>query len=121
MVHIYRKGEQIALHVRDYRMSSYSTSKEHLCSHHQHYLQRSPEYYLKKAQSKSEECFRLLELLFAQKRYPEQLYSTRDGLLRLANRTDQGKFAKACLIAIEHGNYTYRFMRNLLENNMVHG
>lgn len=100
-------------------MGSYSTNKEHLCSHHQHYLQRSPEYYLKKAQSKSEEFYRLLELLFGQNRYPEQLYRTCDGLLRLQSRSDQDKFRKACLIAIEYGNYTYRFMRNLLENNMV--
>jgi transposase len=121
LVHIYSKGEQIALHVRDYRMGSYTTNKEHLCSHHRHYLERSPEYYLKKAQGKSEEFYRLIVLLFQQKRYPEQLYRTCDGLLRLQSKISEESFRKACLIAIEHGNYTYRFMRNLLENNMVHG
>jgi len=49
MVRIYAKGEQIAIHPRDYRVGKYSTIKEHLCSHHQHYLDRSPAYYISKA------------------------------------------------------------------------
>jgi transposase len=43
MVYIYGKGQQIAVHERKHRIGTYSTLKEHLCSHHQHYLSRSPE------------------------------------------------------------------------------
>jgi transposase len=119
LVRVYSKGEQIAVHARSYQPSGYSTSKEHLCSHHQHYLNRSPEYYLEKARKKSEALFLFMEELFKQKRYPEQLYRTCDGLLRLQSKAKQEDFEKACRLAIECQNYSYRFVRNVLENNMA--
>lgn len=119
MVRIYAKMEQIAVHVRDYKPGGYTTVKEHLCSAHQHYLDRSPDYYLDKAKLKSEELYRLMGLLFAQNRHPEQLYRTCDGLLNLQRKTDRCDFHKACLLAIEHQNYSYRFMVNILTNKMT--
>lgn len=119
MVHIYAKGEQIAVHIRDYKMGGYSTTKEHLCSHHKHYLDRSPEYYIQKAKEKSETLYQLVELLFQQKRHPEQLYRTCDGLLSLQRKTDPDIFKKACLIAIKNQNYSYKFLLNVLNNKMT--
>src|SRR5665647_424673 len=119
MVRIYAKMEQIAVHVRDYKPGGYTTVKEHLCSAHQHYLDRSPDYYLDKAKLKSEELYRLMGLLFAQNRHPEQLYRTCDGLLNLQRKTDRCDFHKACLIAIEHQNYSYVFVANILKNKMT--
>ena len=105
IVRVYAKGEQIALHVRDYKQGGYTTDKEHLCSSHRHYLDRSPSYYIEKARSRSEILCRLLTLLFDQKRYPEQLYRTCDGLFSLYRRTDEKIFERACAIAIENQNY----------------
>ena len=119
MVHIYGKGMQIAIHIRDHKMGGYTTDKEHLCSHHKHYLDRSPEYYIGKAKENSQELYQLLQLLFEQKRHPEQLYRTCDGLLSLQRKTDPDIFKKACQIAIEHQNYSYRFLLNILNNKMT--
>lgn len=119
MVHIFAKGEQIAIHIRDYKMGGYTTVKEHLCSHHKHYLDRSPEYYILKAKEKSQELYHLVQLLFQQKRHPEQLYRTCDGLLSLQRKTDPDIFKKACLIAIENQIYSYRFLLNILKNKMT--
>ena len=119
MVHIYAKGMQIALHIRDYKMGSYSTDKEHLCSHHKHYLDRSPEYYMQKAKEKTGSLYQLIQLIFEQKRHPEQLYRTCDGLFSLQRKTDADIFTKACLMAIEHKNYSYRFVQNILKNKMT--
>jgi len=119
MVHIFAKGEQIAIHIRDYKMGGYTTDKEHLCSHHKHYLDRSPEYYILKSKEKSQELYHLVQLLFQQKRHPEQLYRTCDGLLSLQRKTDPDTFKKACLIAIENQNYSYRFLLNILNNKMT--
>lgn len=119
MVHIYTKGEQIAVHVRDYKQGSYSTDKEHLCSSHRHYMDRSPDYYLGKAKLKSEELYQLIGHLFAQNRHPEQLYRTCDGLMNLQRKTDEKIFQKACLMAIEHQNYSYSFVFNILKNKMT--
>jgi len=119
LVRIYTKGEQIAVHPRSYHKGGYTTTKEHLCSQHQHYLDRSPEYYLNRAKAKSDQLHRLVELIFSQERYPEQLYRTCDGLFRLHGNSDATVFEKACELAIEHENYSYRFMVNLLENKMT--
>ena len=119
MVYIYVNGEQVAVHVRDYKPGGYTTVKEHLCSAHQHYLDRSPDYYMDRAKSKSDELYQFMVLMFAQNRHPEQLYRTCDGLLSLQRKTDQEDFHKACLMAIEHQNYSYRFIVNILTNKMT--
>lgn len=119
MVYVYGQGKQIAVHERKHLMGAYSTHREHLCSHHRHYLERSPQYYLQKAKESSDELHQLLELVFQQDRYPEQLYRSCDGLMRLQRNTDAAAFAKACQMAIEYQSYSYKFVRNLLENKMV--
>jgi transposase len=119
MVHIYAKGGQIALHTRDYKAGGYTTEKSHLCSHHKHYLDRSPQYYIEKAKGRSEQLCQLVQLIFGQKRHPEQLYRICDGLLSLERKTDPDTFKKACLIAIENQNYSYMFLQNILKNHMA--
>jgi transposase len=119
MVRIYAKGEQIAVHVRNYKPGSYTTDKEHLCSAHQHYMDRSPDYYMDKAKLKSAELYLLISHLFAQNRHPEQLYRTCDGLFSLQRKTEADIFQKACLMAIEYQNYSYTFILNILKNKMT--
>ena len=109
----------MAVHVRDYRVSKYSTEKQHLCSTHQHYLSRSPEYYIQKAKDITEEFYRLIQQVFQQNRYPEQLYRSCDGMFRLQRKTEPEIFSKACLIALKHENYTYGFLLNIIKNKMT--
>jgi transposase len=119
LVHIYHQGTQIAAHIRNYQLGGYTTDKSHLCSHHQHYLNRSPQYYLQIAQKKCPDLHRLFECIFRQNRYPEQLYKTCDGLLGLQRKTETEKFASACRMAIEYEQYNYRFVQKILQNNMA--
>ena len=119
MVRIYVKAEQVAVHPRNYKTSGYSTIKEHLCSQHRHYLDRSPEYYKNKALAKSKLFYQVVEKLFSQDKYPEQLYRTCDGLLGLQRKTDTAQFDKACNMAIEYGNYSYGFIQNIIKNKMT--
>ena len=119
MVRIYVKGEQVAVHRRSYKTSGYSTTKEHLCSQHRHYLDRSPEYYKNKALARSGVFYRVIEKLFEQDKYPEQLYRTCDGLLGLQRKTDKEQFDKACSMALEYGNCSYGFILNIIKNKMT--
>jgi transposase len=121
MVRIYARGKQIALHIRNFHQAGYSTQKDHLSSHHQHYLQRSPDYYIAKAKEKSPELHLLTQLIFGQPSHPEQLYRTCDGLLRLQKSALPDAFARACELAIEHRNFSYRFVERILKNNMTTG
>ncbi len=121
MVYIFSKGKQVAVHIRSFKQGGYTTQKGHLCSQHQHYRDRSPQYYLRQAEKKSEVLHRLISLIFTQNRYPEQLYKTCDGLFGLQRKTGPDRFDKACQMAIDHQNYTYTFLKNVLENKMTDG
>ncbi|MCG2420514.1 IS21 family transposase [Aequorivita sp. F47161] len=119
LVKIYCKGNQIAVHPRGFKKGGYTTKKEHLCSHHQFYKERSPSYYLGRANAHSEELYQYMEALFNQNKHPEQLYRTCDGILNLSRKTPRNTFVKACDIALENHNYSYRFLKQLLENKMT--
>lgn len=119
MVYIYAKGEQIAIHPRDYKPGRYTYLPEHLCSHHQHYLQRSPRYYIRKAEEKSQVLASLVQQMFNDGRHPELNYRSCDGLLNLCRKTDLPVFEKACQIAIDNQIYSYKFVLKIIENNMT--
>jgi transposase len=119
MVRIYVSGQQVAVHQRNYKMGSYTTVKDHLCSAHRHYLDRSPDYYMKRAKSKGEEFYQLISETFLQGKHPEQLYRICDGLFNLEKKTDPEKFREACLLALELKNYSFHFLSNIIKNNMA--
>lgn len=119
LVKIYHKANLIATHPRNHRKGGYTTRKEHLCSHHQYYKERSPTYYLQRGYNHSETLYQYMEALFKQDKYPEQLYKTCEGVLNLARKTNLEPFTKACAIALEHQNYSYKFLQQVLENRMT--
>lgn len=116
IVKIYIKGQLVAVHQRDKLPGQYTTVKEHLCSHHRHYLDRSPDYYRKKAKQISENLFKVVDALFNGGRLPEQNYRSCDGLFSLYRKTDPYIFNKACDIAIECGCYSYKYLMRVIEN-----
>ena len=118
MVYIYVDSEKVATHARSYFRGRYTTVESHLCSTHKHYRQRSPEYYMKKAE-KSKELHNLFSVLFTLKRYPEQVYRTCDGMLRLYRNSDDIIFNEACKIALENRQFSYRFLENIIKNKVV--
>ena len=119
VVRIFSGYNLIAIHKRSFVKGGYTTDKNHLCSTHQHYLNRCPEYYQNKAHRICEPLGKLVELIFSQNRYPEQLYNGCDGLFSLQRNTHPETFDKACQIAIEHQNYSYRFVQNIIKNKMT--
>ncbi len=117
LVRIFCDQEQIAVHTRSFKPGQYTFVKDHLCSQHQHYLDRSPEYYIRRA-SKTQiaSFYELVKRIFNQNRVPEQLYRTCDGLFSLYRKNQTEVFEKACRIAIDCERYSYKFIKNLLEN-----
>lgn len=116
MVRIYIDGCCVATHTRNRSPNGYSSVKDHLCSTHQHYMNRSPGYYIRRASECCEELHQLVRLLFDQKKLPEQLYKTCDGMFSLYRKTDAERFKKACRTAISNEVYTYQFLKNLIAN-----
>jgi hypothetical protein len=121
VVRIYLKGEMIAIHPRDYTPGGYSSIPEHLCSTHQHYLKRSPAYYMQRAEQVSEPLLKVIQCLFDGGRPPEQNYRTCDGLLNIYRKTTPEIFNAACKMAIDYKCYSYKYMLNMVEKIQKHG
>lgn len=116
LVKVYLKGERIATHPR-VEGFGYSMQEEHLASHSHAYTKRSPAYYSQKAGEKSAVLRELFELMFASQNVPPEFFYNRcDGLLRLQRIAATEDMEKACRIAIEHGQYTYKFVERVLRN-----
>lgn len=118
MLYVYHEGRKVSVHSRTFKEGIYSTMEEHLCSHHRHYKDRSPDYYRNLSARISKVLYEYVCLLFEQKRYPEQVYRTCDGLLALARKSDTEALEKACRTAMENGVFSYRFIKNIIENHM---
>ena len=118
MVYIYSEGKQVAVHIRNFG-GGYTSVREHLSSANQAWLNRSPEYYLERSRLKSESFHQLIQIIFQQDRYPEQLYKTCDGLFRLCRITDPERFDRVCRIAVQHRICSYKSIQKILENNMA--
>lgn len=116
LVRLYFNGEMIAAHPRSYIPGHYTTTREHLCSHHQHYLNRSPAWYMEKAAGISPQLLTIMQALFEGGRPVEQNYRSCDGFLSLHRKTDPKIFEVACRYAIEDKCYSYRYMLNTIDS-----
>lgn len=118
LVHIFVGGKQVALHQRSPKQNAYTTLEEHLDARYREFRKRNPAHYLTRANAISPVFSELVQMIFDQKRHPEQLYRTCDGLFRL-QRTYSDLFIKACQVAITHRQLRYKFVEGLLITGMV--
>lgn len=119
VVDIYCKGEKIASHLRDRKPHRYTTVKEHMPSHYQKYLERSPEYYLSWARNQSREVEQVVETVLSTRPHPEQAYKSCDGIKALARKSGREKLIRACKKALEVNACSYTFLKRVIENGMV--
>ncbi len=115
MVSVYCDGASIATHPR-IAAFGYTTLKEHLCSTHQHYRERSPEFYIKQAERRSPALALLITRNFEQEEIPERLYKRCDGLLSLQRKTDPLVFEMACSYALDNGLLSYKSLQRIIQH-----
>jgi transposase len=99
LVQIFCEGACVAIHRRASGYG-YTTLREHLCSTHRHYKDRSPDYYIAKARERSHMLGLLVEKNFEQNLVPEMIYRRCDGLLSLQRKTDPVIFDQACRLGL---------------------
>jgi transposase len=117
-VKIYCQNECVATHSRIVGYG-YTIVKEHLCSAHQHYNGRNPDYYIETARKKSDTLADVFTCIFQTPQSPEVFYRTCDGLLSLCRKADPDRFEKACRIALAKGVYSYKFIKALIEGKSL--
>jgi len=115
-VSIYSKLDLVATHLRNYKPGTYTSEKNHLCSTHNYYLDRSPDYYISRARSISAPFCDYVKKMFGQNKPPEQLYRQCEGLLKLARTNAIDVVNKAFNMALEADTFSYGFVKNIIEN-----
>ncbi|WP_423126725.1 IS21 family transposase [Gaoshiqia sp. Z1-71] len=118
LVRIYCKSELVATHRRTIGFG-YTLVREHMPSAHQHYMDRSPGYYMDLARKRSDGLLCLMKMMFAKEETPEVLYKRCEGLLSLQRKTDPFCFEEACRVAVANGIPSYQFVRRRIENRMT--
>ena len=120
LVYIYTPDNEMIMYPRSFQKGGYTTRNEHLPSTHQHYLNRSPEYFIKIAWKSGETFGRFMECLFDRSnKPPEQLYNSCDGILSLQRNADKDLFEKACKACMDVEIYSYKFLKNIILNKTV--
>jgi transposase len=117
-VEVYHNRVRIAYHERVSRPGTYITNKDHLCSTHQAYSEWSPKYFTDLARKVGINTELFMAGLFLQGDYPELSYKRARGILQLAKNYGNQRVDKACLRAVYHDAYSYKMIKNILENNM---
>ena len=118
IVKIYCQNQCVATHSRVVGFG-YSVVKDHLCSAHQHYSGRNPDYYIQTAEKRSDALTEVFSRIFESPQSPEVFYRTCDGLLSLCRKTDPLRFEKACRIALVKGVFSYNFIKALIEGKSL--
>lgn len=117
-VEVYFYHERIASHQRIPSKGVYVTNKEHLSSTHKSYSDWSPEYFKRQAKKHGNNVLTCVELILANTDYPETAYKRITGIIQLHKLYGSERLNAACERAIYGNKPSYRFIKNILKNNL---
>ncbi|MCI0549921.1 MAG: IS21 family transposase, partial [Anaerolineae bacterium] len=118
IVEMFYKNQRLACHPRKRFTPGYSTIKEHMPARHQAMSDWNPQRLIHWAQNLGTPVARVIEQVLAECQHPEQGYRACLGILRLAKKFNQQRLNKACQRAIDFHHYSYKGIKNILENGV---
>lgn len=116
-VEIFSKGRRIAFHRRSQTPNGYTTLKEHMPSHHQAMSDWNPQRLINWANNLGPYVEAVISHILKQRQHPEQAYKVCLGILNLARKFNKERLNKACRRAIDFQQYSYKGIKNILENH----
>lgn len=117
-VEIYYQQNRIASHKKSYAKGEYVTEKLHLSSTHNYYNSWNKDFFVKQAEKIGEYTASYIEQLISQHDYPEVAFKRSQGIISLKSYYDVSRIEKACSMALLLEKYSYRLIKNILENKM---
>jgi transposase len=117
-VEIYHRNERIAIHLRDRAPHLYTTVNDHMPPEHRYREDWNAGKLLSWGESIGEDVMTVIHAVLSSRQHPEQGYKTCLGILSLAKKFGKERLTRACRQAIYYDTYKYRFINNILANNM---
>lgn len=118
VVELFLKGERVASHLRSYRKGHYTTPPEYMPERHKAMGKWPPSRMISWASSLGPSVGILVEKVLSSVKHPEQRYRSALGIIRLGKKYGNERLEKASLRALELGSHSYRFVNEMLKNNM---
>ena len=112
------RGERVASHLRDDRRGRHTTIKEHMPPKHRHYLEWTPERFIRWAAQIGPETVRLTETLLVNRAHPQQAYRSLLGILRLGKSYGESRLEAACSRALQINAFSYRSIESILKSGL---
>lgn len=118
LVEIYYKYKLLTTHERDRTVQGFTTRVEHLPEKHQHFLNRSPEKFIKSADKVGTYTRELIIKILETSRYADQAYRSCAGVLRMQNKVGNIRLDNACRRALEFEAYTCTVIERILAKDL---
>src|SRR5579863_2634347 len=118
VIEIFLKGERIASHRRSYANWKHTTCETHMPEAHRARLKWPPSRLISWGRNLGPSVGILIEKILTSKKHPEQGYRSAMGIIRLEKKYGRSRLEKAARRALEVGVFSYRFVADMLKNNM---
>jgi transposase len=117
-VELYHNNVRIAFYKRNRSKYGYTTVPEHMPPNHRWRDDWNAGKLISWGESIGDEVRMVVETVLSSRQHPEQGYKTCLGILNLAKSFGNARLVKACRRAIDYEQYSYRMIKNILQNNM---
>jgi transposase len=117
-VELYHNNVRIAFYKRNRSKYGYTTVPEHMPPNHRWRDDWNAGKLISWGESIGDEVKLVVETVLSSRQHPEQGYKTCLGILNLAKSFGNARLVKACRRAIDYEQYSYRMIKNILQNNM---
>lgn len=115
LVEVYHKHERLAAHTRQKKKYGYTTTAEHMPSHHRFVSEWSAEKFISWAARIGDNCKGYITGILDKKQHPEQSYKSCLGILHLAKKVGDLRLDNACRRASDYGAYNYGIVDRILK------
>jgi transposase len=120
-VEIYFQHKRIALHRRSNERGGTTTQEEHMPENHLHQREKekkNSEYYHAEAEKIGPHCVLYMEGILNSRRFPEQIYRSCEGLLRLSKAYTAQRLEAACKRALKGHSFSSNTVKAILGKNL---
>lgn len=117
-VELLLRGQRVAAHARSDRRGGYTTVEAHMPAAHRAHLQWTPQRLIEWGQRIGIACGEFITRLLQTYKHPEHGYRSCLGLLSLSRRFGDARLEAACERALSLGALRYRYVRDVLVNNL---